>query len=246
MSRSGARHREGPGHLRGSLAELVDLTLARTCAGCGSSGTRWCGDCASAFSGQPLARTLASAGGAVRVWSAAGYAGVVQSALVAWKDRDRPDLTPVLAVALGRAARAAVGELDPAGAGAPVVVVPAPSSAAARRARGRQPVRDLAAGTTGGLRRRGTAARMLPALRQRRGVRDQAGLTADARGTNLAGALWVPDGWRSRLDGSSCLILDDVVTTGATLAEAARALRDAGAGPLVAATVAATSLRGPR
>jgi len=93
--------------------------------------------------------------------------------------------------------------------------------------------------------RRGTPARSLPVLTQRRRVRDQVGLGVDDRAANLAGALWVPPGWAARLGGRPCLLVDDVVTTGATLAEAARALRAAGSGPVVAATVAATARRGP-
>jgi len=234
-----ARHRAGPGRWAASLAELADLALARTCAGCGVPGTRWCSGCALGLTGPLLSREL---GAGLRVWSAAAYDGAVRTALVAWKDHDRPDVTPALAVALQRAARTAVGGLlDPPR----LVVVPAPSSSAARRARGRSPVRDLAHRIARGLRRRGTPAMMLPVLRQRRGVHDQAALDADARAANLAGALWVPDPWVPHLQGRACLLVDDVLTTGATLSEAMRALRAAGAGPVAGVTVAATVLRRP-
>jgi len=76
----------------------------------------------------------------------------------------------------------------------------------------------------------------VPALEHRRRVADQAGLTATDRAANLTGAL------QARLDlhGVRVIIVDDVVTTGATLAEAARALRAAGAEVLAAAVIAAT------
>lgn len=234
-----ARHRLGPGLWSGALAELADLALARSCAGCGRTGTRWCNGCAPALYGPVVRRTL---GGDLHVWSAAPYDGVVQTALVGWKDRDRRDLGPVLAAAMGRAALAAVTALGPAAAPG-LLVVPAPSSIAARRGRGWQPTRDLGARTTRRLRRQGTPARLLPVLRQRRGVADQAGLAAAGRATNLAGALWVPAGWHAAVRGRPVLLVDDVVTTGATLLESVRALRDAGAGPVVAVTVAATALR---
>lgn len=229
-----------------ALIDLADLVLARTCGGCGADRTRWCPGCGSHLGEPPRRRDL----GALPVWSTASYAGPVQTALVAWKDRDRPDLTPVLAAALGRAARCALSEIESHDAveratAAAVVIVPAPSSASARRARGRHPVRDLAREAAVGLRRRGTVARVLPVLRQRAGVRDQSGLDARERAVNLSGALWVPPAWRGRLAGRPCLLVDDVVTTGATLVEAARVLREAGAGPVVAATVAATELRRP-
>lgn len=246
MSASAARHRDAPGRWSAALIDLADLVLARTCAGCGTGLTRWCLGCATHLGDPPRRRDL----GTLSVWSTASYAGPVQTALVAWKDRDRPDLTPVLAAALGRAARCALSEIASDDAVeravvAALVIVPAPSSASARRARGRHPVRDLARDAAVGLSRRGTVARVLPVLRQRRGVRDQSGLDARERAVNLSGALWVPPGWRGRLVGRPCLLVDDVVTTGATLLEAARVLRDAGAGPVVAATVAATELRRP-
>lgn len=227
--------------LSSSIAELTDLALARSCGGCGAARTRWCSHCAGLLTGPLLARDLLVPGGPVRAWSAAAYDGAVRTAVVAWKDRERPDLSPHLALALQRAAAAAVAEL----AASSVLVVPAPSSAAARRRRGWHPVRDLARHTARRLRRRGTAARMLPALVQRAGVHDQASLTADERMANLHGALAVPAQWRALVRGRPVLLVDDVLTTGATLGEAARALREAGAGPVAAATVAATVLRRP-
>jgi predicted amidophosphoribosyltransferase len=93
-----------------------------------------------------------------------------------------------------------------------------------------------AAGETGG---ETTARRQVScaqALQHRRRVADQAGLTATARSTNLTGAL------QARLDlrGVRVIVVDDVVTTGATLTEAARALRDAGAEVPAAAVIATT------
>ena len=56
-----------------------------------------------------------------------------------------------------------------------------------------------------------------------------AGLTRDQRRRNVAGAFAVPARRRARVDGRNVLLLDDVITTGATANACARALKRAGA-----------------
>lgn len=82
-----------------------------------------------------------------------------------------------------------------------------------------------------------------PCLRGVRGVGDQAGLDRQARAQNLAGAFACRPAWRAVMLDARCVVVDDVVTTGATLTEAARALRAAGAASVTCATVAATARR---
>lgn len=69
--------------------------------------------------------------------------------------------------------------------------------------------------------------------------------TGDVRGRqqNLAGALRVAPRWKDRLDGASVILFDDVVTTGATMAAAARALRRAGAKRVVGVALARAGSR---
>jgi predicted amidophosphoribosyltransferase len=93
------------------------------------------------------------------------------------------------------------------------------------------------------LRAAGTPVIGLEALYQRRRVADQAGLTRAARAGNLAGGLGVIPG--VTVAGREIILVDDVITSGATLSEATRALRAAHAHVLAAATVAATPKRHP-
>ncbi|MCX4908241.1 ComF family protein [Streptomyces sp. NBC_00878] len=117
----------------------------------------------------------------------------------------------------------------------PVSLVPVPSAPWAVRARGHDPARRIALAAAGELRRTGTPARVLAVLRQRRAVADQSGLNSRQRLDNLAGALEVAAGGARLLAGGGRVVLvDDLMTTGASLAEAARALEAAfatGTGP---------------
>jgi predicted amidophosphoribosyltransferase len=92
-------------------------------------------------------------------------------------------------------------------------------------------------------------ARCVPLLRTRLGLSDQAGLDSTARAANLAGALRAhPPALRGLARAGRpvhVLVCDDVLTTGATAAEAQRALRDVGLPPLGVVAVAATRRRRP-
>jgi ComF family protein len=67
------------------------------------------------------------------------------------------------------------------------------------------------------------------ALIRSRATGSQGGRSGDARRTNVAGAFAVPLGWRRRLKGRRVLLVDDVLTTGATADACALALKAAGA-----------------
>ena len=87
-------------------------------------------------------------------------------------------------------------------------------------------------------------------LRVRPGVVDQAGLDAAGRAANLARSMAVSGDVVRRLGRRRArvhvVVCDDVVTTGATLREAQRALESVGLPVLAAAAVAATRRRAPR
>ncbi|SNX61626.1 hypothetical protein SAMN06272735_3369 [Streptomyces sp. TLI_55] len=140
----------------------------------------------------------------------------------------RPGAGPGERDLLGVAARA-VGGAGYGAAEGVVLLVPVPSSRAAVAARGHDPARRIALAAAAELRRGGVPARVLSVLRQRRGVADQAGLNSRERLDNLAGALSVVPGGGRLLLGGPVVLVDDVMTTGASLAEAARAVRAAAA-----------------
>lgn len=187
---------------------LLDLFAPPTCAGCEEPlspriSAGFCEACA------PLLEPGERVGGSV---SAYLYGGPLADAIRRLKYAGRTDLAPPLGALL--AARAAVlsGEVD--------AVVPVPLHPRRLRARGFNPSALLAAPVARAL---GVplSTRELVRLRD---TPAQAGLRAGDRVQNVRGAFLAVQAPASRV-----LLVDDVRTTGATLAECAEALRVAGA-----------------
>lgn len=236
----------GPGT---ALRALLELALPVDCAGCGLPGERWCPACAAQVACAAPGRWWPSPvpAGLPPTWSALAYAGSIRTAVVAWKDGDRVDLTAVWVPVLQAGVRAALtGEpslREPVLAGSPVVLVPAPSARAGTRRRGRAPVAELVRGLLAGVPPH-LGLRAAPGLQLTRAVRDQAGLSAGERAANLQGAMALAPRHTQAVSGATVVLVDDVVTTGSTLVEATRALRCGGAERVVAVTLAATHRRG--
>jgi len=189
-------------------------------------------------------------------WAIAGYDGAVRAALLAHKEQGRAALARPLGGALARSVRAALASAAvegapsdqlPASRAAGVVLVPMPSRRGAVRERGRDPTLAIARQAAQLLRSEGKDVSVRPVLRMAGTVQDQSGLDAQARAANLRGAVLLPDRWVARLshDGTRVVLVDDIITTGATLAAAAVTLRRTGIEIVGAALVAATRRRTP-
>lgn len=225
------------------LRDLVGLVLPVECAGCGRDDVAWCPNCAALLAGEPwrcenrAPRLDRMDGrGPLPVWTLADCTGDVRRAVIAWKDRGRVDLTGVLARAVADEARHVAGSLAPV---APLLVVPAPSTPASRRRRGGNLVDALAAAVVGGLVDGAVPAEIGRVLRRARGG-DQVGLGARERARNLSGRLWVPGRCVGAVAGRRVLLVDDVLTTGATFSAARSALERAGGAVVAALTLAST------
>ncbi|MCR2801678.1 phosphoribosyltransferase family protein [Microbacterium sp. zg-Y818] len=203
-----------PSLMRGALADALSLAFPTWCAGCDLADTALCPPCRAQLAPRPRRH---SAGG-LQIWSGLGFEGVPARVLRAFKEDGRTSLALALAPALA----AALGAYD-----SPVAVVPVPASRASVRRRGYRPVELIA-------RRCGVHPHRL--LQVARATRDQRGLTREARSANVAGSMTL----RAVVD-LPVVLVDDVVTTGATLAEAARVLRAGGMRVMGAATVAVTA-----
>jgi predicted amidophosphoribosyltransferase len=236
----------------GPLRALTDLALPVSCAACGQPDDQVCRGCL-----DELDRCLWSGGPRpVRpdpcparlptVHATGRYDGPLAAVVAAYKDDGRRDCAPLLGDLLARAVDAGVAASRSAVEvlahhNGPLLVVPVPSSRASVRARGDAPLVALAAHAVRGF--AADEAVVAEALKPRRRVADQAGLGAHERAVNLEHSMAVQPHWEGAVGGAVCVVVDDVLTTGATLVEATRALRSAGAVTVAAATICATQRR---
>jgi predicted amidophosphoribosyltransferase len=236
---------------------LAMLALPVECPGCGAADVVVCAACLALLTTGTRRAAVRAWPDGPGVWAATAYRGVPARVIVAWKDRRRHSLTRHLGAALvdplvecGLAAGVGGGAWDDAGpAGPPVLpplLVPVPTTARNVKRRGSDLVLDLARvaarrATGGGW--PGAPPQVAPALEHVRPVEDQSELSAEGRRTNLQGALSVKRAWEPWVAEREVIVVDDVVTTGATMAEAARALSAAGALPVGACCLCVTIRR---
>jgi ComF family protein len=222
-------------HLRSSFSGLLDLVYPPRCGGCGETGSGWwCSACdqrltrydaasnlhhlqltpASGSSPQPLT---------LPVISAALFAPPLREAIHAFKYEGTPQLAEAFGQHMASAWRAAGLAAD--------AIVSVPLHPSRQRERGFNQSERLAQQVAALV----SLTLIEGGLKRIRRTEQQAHLSASERKANVAGAFAArPD----RMQDLSVLVVDDVLTTGATLAECAMALYDAGARQVIALTLA--------
>lgn len=235
-----------------AAAELLALAIPVDCVCCGTEDLVLCVACERRvrqmtrhpFRAEAQAPALVDVHGRVilPVVAAGVYRDELAKAVLSFKGHGQHQLKRVLSRALAHTVDAAVHP------GSCILLVPVPSSTSAFVRRGFSPVHLLLGPHAGGSFPDGTE--VLDVLRKTRprwgawGVPGgQKGLGRGARASRVRGSMRVA---RRKLDavaGRRCVIVDDVLTTGATLAEAARALHEGGA--LVSGAVVLAATRPP-
>ncbi|MGC4819280.1 ComF family protein [Micromonospora sp. DT63] len=232
--------------MRGLWADLADLVLPADCAGCRERHAvlrqGFCPACVTAL-GVLRPRTVRptpAPPGLPPCVALGPYAGPLREALLAYKEHGRHGLARPLGALLAEVVVAAVGGVRP------VELVPVPDTAAAARTRYGDHLDRLARHCASRLRRGGWPARVSRPLRA---LPRPDSVTLDSAGRAAAAeAAFRPrsgasDGPRRAVGAPVVVLLDDIVTTGVTLAAATRVLTASGRPPGVAAVLAATEKR---
>lgn len=235
----------------GAADELLALAIPVDCVCCGAEDRALCAACSSRI--RHLTRQpFRAEGGAPALMDVAGtillpvvaagvYREELAQGLLSFKRHGQHQLGESLARALAAAVRAATADGDG------FLLVPVPTSTAAYVNRGFSPVHLLLKAAAGHL----PGAVVVDVLRKVRppGAQTlawprrpggQKGLGRGARSQRVRGSMRVSFRSRPAVAGRSCIIVDDVLTTGATIGEAARALHQAGAKVRGAVVLAAT------
>ena len=201
-----------------TLDGVLDLVLPLACGGCGAPSSRWCAACASALAvhtDQPHVITPRADPG-VPVFTLGRYGGARRHAIVALKEHGRRDLV----VPLARPLALGIHQLVTWGVvGLPLTVVPAPTRRSAARRRGGDPVSRIATAATAAH----PGITVVNSVRTVGPARDSVGLSPAARERNIAGRVRL-----GALPAGEVLLVDDIVTTGATARETVRVLRAGG------------------
>ncbi|WP_329132505.1 phosphoribosyltransferase family protein [Streptomyces sp. NBC_01476] len=220
--------------MRGWWQEITGLVLPVDCAGCGLPRTELCERCTGLLGGAASVRRVRPSPeppGLPPVYAAGRYGDEVRAVVLAHKERGALGLARPLGGALAAAVRRV-------GAAGPLLLVPVPSARRAVAQRGHDATARMARAAARELRGGGVPARAVAALRQRRPVADQAGLTSAERLANLSGALVAVGSRAPLLTTAAVVLVDDLMTTGASLAVAAGAVAAAGGRVAGAAVVA--------
>jgi predicted amidophosphoribosyltransferase len=227
---------------------LTDLVLPASCAACGRSGERLtydvCADCVAAVEAlRPRpARPTPAPPGLPACFALGEYEGELRELILAYKERGRHRLARPLGALLAEVVAAATARYQP------LLLLYVPDTGRAARERYGDHMRRLSQAAVARLRDGGRDALTLPAL-SARARPDSAELNAIQRADAARTAF--TRHWRglaaARREAKcrSVVLLDDILTTGNTLAAATELLAEEGVEVSACAVVAATKRRVP-
>ncbi len=212
------------------LRSLSKLIFPVACIGCGAAQVEICPSCSGLWSAPPILSRLDS----LPLAFTARYQPRVQRFILAAKEDGSKVARSALAHSLSASLRTLMAGKRCEG----VLLVPIPSHRATIRARGRDHGLLLARAVSQNF---GSEVDVAPLLRVIRPVADQTGLNPSQRAANLAGAFSADSQLIRRKGRAAIVMVDDVITSGTSFREGARALTSVGCPPVAAISACASA-----
>ena len=207
------------------MSSIVQLLFPSTCLLCNAAGSDLCARCEAKI--ERNRRTLSVAD--TPIWAGAVYGDELSELILMAKEQHIAPARNFLAGLLVDSFMRAQSDLEES---RQVILVPVPSSKSANRVRGYRHAYLLAVAL---VKRLPQPQRNLVTVQERlvvnRKIADQTNLNRSEREHNVHGAYSVADLNRS-MDQAALFLVDDVVTTGSSVREGVRTLRQAGVRPL--------------
>lgn len=211
-----------------AFKDLAALVWPVACVGCGAADRELCRHCRSGLrNASPL--TVETELTEVATYARGSYTGVLREVVIAYKHGGRAGFARLLGEQLSHPLSRALAQ-----ASEMPLVVAAPSRAGSVRKRG---FRHVEAVVKAALVLLPDPAQPVRVLRSTRGRQGQVGLDAETR-THNAAHVAVRSHWRARLRGRDVVVVDDILTTGATVRAVCDVLTAAGARVVAVAVLA--------
>ncbi|NDF56805.1 MAG: ComF family protein [Actinobacteria bacterium] len=196
---------------------LLELVFPKFCIICYKSGDEICLECGSYWVAKPYKINL----GETKLYFVKDYDSQAAKVTLLAKENHNKEAINLISFSIFLSIKALINESKLSGT---INIVTIPSSSKTIMKRGRDNISDICNKVIKLLRKDGINANNTPVLTQVRRVRDQSKLNRVERIRNLDYAYRLKN---KQLDGNSCILMDDLITTGSSLSEAIRALTEA-------------------
>lgn len=203
--------------MRDIVISLKELVFPKICFLCSKSGFELCPDCELPWVGVPNKINFKD----LRLFYMRNYDKESSKVILFAKEASNKKAIQLISLSLFTLIKSLIYELTLAN---PINIVTIPSSRRSIMKRGRNHINEVCTEVVKLLRSSSIQAFNTPVLKHAREVKDQSNLNKIQRFNNLENAYSLID---QSLVGSTCILMDDLITTGSSISEAIRALSEA-------------------